>query len=126
MSRMQPWLEFGGCRFSHKDASVDAYDVEQLWALEENSRDFWARAQAAFAANQHGRQFLGHYHCWWAATPHGPIDWDGIQSLTLLPHERYVVIIAAVFQGKCAVFETDTGVLTPLDCSSTSVAGLRS
>lgn len=118
MRQMQPQLEIDGCYFSHKDASVDPRDVEQLWSFEDDARDLCARARAAFAANRHGRQFMGHYHCWWAATPTGPISWNGSESLTLMPHERYVVIIAGVFQGKCAVFDTATGVLDPLECSS--------
>lgn len=118
MRTMQPYLEIDGCFFSHKDASVDAHDVAQLWSFEEDSRDLWARARAAFAANRHARQFMGHYHCWWAATPGGPVRWDGSESLTLVPHERYVVIIAGVFQGKCAVLDTRSGVLDPLDCRS--------
>jgi hypothetical protein len=118
MRQMQPQLEIDGCYFSHKDASVDPLDVEQLWSFEEDARDLFARARAAFAANRHGRQFMGHYHCWWAATATGPISWNGSESLTLMPHERYVVIIAGVFQGKCAVFNTVTGVLDPLECSS--------
>lgn len=117
MRNMQPQLEIEGCYFSHKDASVDPYDVEQLWGFEEDSLDLFARATAAFTANQYGRQFLGHYHCWWAATPEGPIDWDGSCPLVLNARERYVVIIAGVFQGKCAVFDTATGVLDPLECS---------
>jgi hypothetical protein len=118
MRTMQPRLEIDGCHFSHKDASVDAHDVEQLWSLGEDSDDIWTRAEAAFAANQHGRQFMGHYHCWWAATPNGPINWDGSKSLTLMPHERYVIVIAGVFQGKCAVLDTSTGMLDPLECGS--------
>ncbi len=115
MRSMQPQLQIDGCYFSHKDASVDPHSVEQLWSIEEDSRDLWARAKAAFESNQHVRQFMGHYHCWWAATPNGTVPWDGSESLTLVPHERYVVIIAGVFQGKCAVFDTTTGVLDPLD-----------
>ncbi|NJK67845.1 MAG: metallophosphoesterase family protein [Microcoleus sp. SU_5_3] len=117
MGKMQPQLEIDGCYFSHKDASIDPHDVEQLWGFEEEPLDLWARSRAAFAANQCGRQFMGHYHCWWAATPSGPIDWDGSESLTLMPHERYVVIIAGVFQGKCALLDTATGTLDPLDCT---------
>lgn len=119
MRSMKPNLEIDRCFFSHKDASVDPNDVEQLWSFEDDSRDLHARAKAAFAANQHGRQFVGHYHCWWAATPSGPLDWDGTKRLTLLPSERYLVVIAGVFQGKCAVLDTTNGVLDPLDCSRT-------
>lgn len=73
MRHMQPHLEIAGCFFSHKDASVDPHDIAQLWSFEDDSRDLAARAREAFAANQHEHVFLGHYHCWWAATPAGPI-----------------------------------------------------
>lgn len=116
MQKMRPHLEIDGCYFSHKDASIDPHDVGQLWGFEDDSLDLGARARAAFAANQYGRQFMGHYHCWWAATPEGPINWDGSNPLVLNPRERYVVIIGGVFQGKCAVFDTVTGVLDSLDC----------
>lgn len=114
MRSMQPRLQIEGCHFSHKDASIDPHDVEQLWGSEEFSRDLDARATAAFGANRHARQFMGHYHCWWAATPNGPLPWDGSKPLELVPHERYVVVIAAVFHGRCAVFDSTTGVLDPL------------
>lgn len=114
MGTMQAQLQIAGCNFSHKDASIDPHDVEQLWSFEDDSRDLWARARAAFAANQYGRQFMGHYHCWWAATPSGPVKWNGTGPLTLKPYERYVVIVAGVHQGMCAFFDTDTGVLDPL------------
>ena len=116
MRQMRAYLEIDGCHFSHKDASVDPHDVEQLWGLEDDSRDLNARANAGFGAISNGRQFIGHYHCWWAATPDGPIDWDGSDPLILHPNERYFVVIAAVFQGKCAVFDTVSGILEPLDC----------
>ncbi len=115
MQQMRPQLEIDGCLFSHKDASVDAHDVEQLWDIEDGSRDLNARAKAGLGANSNRRQFIGHYHCWWAASPDGPIDWDGTEPLLLRPEERYFVIVAAVFQGSCAVFDTKTGVLEPLN-----------
>lgn len=115
MHKLQPTLVVDGCHFSHRDASVDANDGEQLWSFEDEPLDLWRRAQAGFAANPYGRQFIGHYHRWWAATPRGPIDWDGSRRLTLLPQQRYLVIIGGVFQGRCAVLDTATGDLDPLD-----------
>jgi hypothetical protein len=118
MGRMRPSLELGGCHFSHKDASVDAQDALQLWSLEEEPLDLLARATAGFTAVRHARQFVGHYHRWWAATPQGRIDWDGSRPLILRPGERYFVVVAAVFQGWCAVLDTVSGVMHPLPCGA--------
>jgi len=116
MRQMQPHLEIDGCYFSHKDASVDPHDVEQLWGFEDDSRDLNARATAGFRAISNRCQFIGHYHRWWAATPSGQIDWDGTDTLLLQPDERYFVVIAGVFQGKCAILDTTSGILEPLEC----------
>lgn len=115
MQQMRPHLEIEGCYFSHKDAGVDAYDVQQLWDFEEDSRDLKARAKAGFAANASTRQFIGHYHCWWAATPSGPIGWDGAEPLLLRPEERYFIVVAGVFQSRCAVFDSESGLLQPFN-----------
>jgi hypothetical protein len=118
MQQMKPHLEIDGCYFSHKEASVDPYDVEQLWEFDEENSDLNARAAAGFRAISNRRQFLGHYHRWWATTPSGPLDWDGSGPLLLHPSERYFVVLAGVFQGQCAVFDTQSGILEPLDCAS--------
>ena len=116
MEQMQPRLEIEGCYFSHKDASVDPCDAGQLWTYEDDTLDLTARARAGLAAVPNARQFVGHYHRWWAATEDGPIDWSGAEPLTLRPGRRYFVIVAAVFQGHCAVFDTVSGLLEPLHC----------
>lgn len=118
MQQMKPHLEIDGCYFSHKDASVDPHDVEQLWSLEENSRDLNLRANAGFAAISPNRQFIGHYHRWWATTPTGPLDWDGSEPLFLRQEERYFIVIAGVFQRSCAVFDTESGLLEPFSFGS--------
>lgn len=115
MQRMKPQVEIDGCYFSHKDASVDPHDVEQLWDFEDDSRDLKARANAGFAAISNRRQFIGHYHCWWAATPTGPTGWDGAEPLLLRPEERYFIVVAGVFQSSCAVFDTESGLLEPFN-----------
>ena len=60
-------------------------------------------AVAGFRAIANERQFISHYHRWFAATPNGPISWDGADPLLLRPGERYFVVVGAVFQGKCAI-----------------------
>jgi hypothetical protein len=118
MREMRPYLEIDGCYFSHKDASVDPHDPLQLWSVEDGPLDLLARAAAGWKAVPHDRQFVGHYHRWWAATPRGQIDWDGSRPLLLRPGERYFVVVAAVFQGWCGVLDTVSGLLQPLRCGA--------
>jgi hypothetical protein len=117
LSGLRPAVEIDGCLFTHKEASVDASDVVQLWAEEEEPLDLRPRAAGGLAAAPHPRQFVGHYHQWWAATPTGPLGWDGSEPLTLRPAERYFVVVAPVFLGWCGVFDTRSGVLQPVRCS---------
>jgi predicted MPP superfamily phosphohydrolase len=114
---VQPFLELDGCFFSHKEASVDPYDVLQLWSEEEEPLELMPRAQAGLSATPHKRQFVGHYHCWWAATDTGRIDWVGSRTLVLEADKRYFVVIAPVFQGWCAILDTTSQVLSPLRCA---------
>ena len=117
LSAARPSLELDGCYFSHKEASVDANDLMQLWSAEEEPLDLLSRAVAGLATAPHNRQFVGHHHRWWAATAQGQIDWDGSRPLFLQPGKRYFVVVAAVFQGWCAVLDTTRGVLQSIRCS---------
>jgi len=115
---VRPAMEIDGCYFSHKDASVDPNDVMQLWSIEDDPLDLLSRAMAGLAAAPHGRQFVGHYHQWWVAASRGHINWDGSAPLLLQPEERYFVVMNAVFQGWCAVLDTNAGILQPLRCAA--------
>ena len=116
MAGMLPRLVIGDCHFSHKESSVDPHDIEQLWDVSDRPLDLWERARAAFAAVPDRLQFVGHYHCWWAATPAGPLDWSGTEPLAFAPGERYFVVAGAVCEGHCGVLDTAAGVLHPLPC----------
>ena len=114
MAGMLPRLELANCHFSHREASVDPHDIEQLWGLSDRPLDLAALANEAFAAVPHRLQFVGHYHRWWAATPAGRVAWDGSGILTFDPAERYFVVVAAACDGWCGVLDTDAGTLEPL------------
>lgn len=116
MARMNPRLQIADCHFSHKEASIDAHDVEQLWELSDRPLDLMERARAGLAASSQQWHFVGHYHRWWAATPEGPVAWDGSQPLRLESGRRYFVVVAAVCNGWCAVLDTSAGLLEPLRC----------
>jgi len=76
--------------------------------------DLHAVAAIGFAATPHRVQFVGHYHCWWATTERGPIAWDGSAPLLLPQGVRCFVVLGAVAEGHCAVYDTETGWLEPL------------
>jgi hypothetical protein len=116
MAGIQPRLVLAGCRFSHREASVDPHDMLQLWDLGDEPLDLVERASRAFAAAAERWQFVGHYHRWWAATPRGPVGWDGSGPLAFAPGERYFVVVAAVCEGWCGVLDTEAGCLEPLRC----------
>lgn len=118
MARMQPRLIVGDCHFSHKESSVDPYDVAQLWDICEHPPVLAERADLAFAAAGQLWQFVGHYHRWWAATPGGKLDWHGAGPLRFEPGERYFVVVAAVCDGWCALLDTESRMLEPLSCAA--------
>ena len=114
MARMQPRLVLGDCHFSHKESSVDPFDVMQLWDLSEHRLNLSERAVLAFAAVTSRWQFVGHYHRWWATTAAGPLDWTGERPLRFEPGQRYFVVVAAVCDGWCAVLDMNAATLEPL------------
>lgn len=118
MARMRPELEVAGCRFSHKEAGVDPFDPHQLWDVTDEPLDLLGRANRGFAAAPHPRQFVGHYHRWWAATPQGQLEWSSPEAIPLTPDRRYFVVVAAVFDGWCATFDTEASLLRPLPCGA--------
>ena len=68
---------------------------------------------ASFAASSYRVSSVGHFHRWLAATPAGSLAWDGGGSLALDPGQRYLVVVAAVCDGWCAVFDSVRNVLIP-------------
>jgi hypothetical protein len=116
MATMQPRLRLAGCHFSHREASVDPRDILQLWDFGEDWQDLLLKSRLGLEAVEERLQFLGHYHCWWAATAEGPLAWQGDAPLGFDPAKRYFVILAAVCDGWCAVLDTEEGVLLPHRC----------
>ena len=115
---LQPRLTLDDCHFSHKEAPVDPHDLAQLWGSEESPFDLPDRARRAFAHNIARWQFVGHYHQWWAGTADGPVDWHGERVLHLPPDQRWFIVVAAVCDGYCALFDSDRAELHPLSIPS--------
>ena len=57
---------------------------------------------------------MGHFHRWLAVTPDGPCRLARRKPDSIDPDIRYLVVVAAVCNGWCAIYDTETDVLTPL------------
>jgi hypothetical protein len=112
MSSLQPRLEIDGCLFTHVEPWLDPHKIEDLWYFDgpPDSREKLARS---FAAVPHRALFIGHLHRWLLGMPDGVLPWRGEQQLCLDSGKRYLVVVHAVWDGKCALFDTKTGELTP-------------
>ncbi|HYT89142.1 MAG TPA: metallophosphoesterase family protein [Gemmataceae bacterium] len=104
MATLRPRLEVEDCLFTHGLPCWDPTDPA-MYYLGERPESAAARANC-FEAVPHRVLFLGHFHRWLAATPHACLDWDGTKPLLLPRDERYLVEIAAVADGWCAVYDT--------------------
>ncbi len=106
-----PRLELAGCLFTHGLPHWDATDpvAYYLGAGPETPEGL----AGAFGASACRVSFVGHFHRWLAATPEGITAWDGGEPLCLDPARRHLVVVAAVCDGWCAVYDTDAGRLVP-------------
>jgi predicted phosphodiesterase len=111
MQTLRPRLELGDCLFTHGLPHWDVTDpaVYYLAARPETSEGL----AETFAASDHAVYFVGHFHRWLLASPAGPLTWDGRTDIVLQPGERYLVVVGAVCNGWCAVFDTDSRLLAP-------------
>jgi hypothetical protein len=117
---LRPRLELGGCLFTHGLPCHDPTDPIGYYLGERpETAEGLARS---FAASAHPVLFVGHFHRWLVASPGGPLPWDGAAPVLLRPGERYLVAVAAVCDGWCAVFDTDSRELAPLALPGASAA----
>jgi hypothetical protein len=114
MHGLQARMEVEGVLLSHVLPCLDPTDIEQPWYVERAPRTAAAAARN-FAACSHHRIFVGHFHRWLAVTSDGAMDWVGDRPISFDPGRRYLVIVAAVRDGWCAIYDTATDVLTPCD-----------
>jgi hypothetical protein len=112
MATLQPRLELDGCLFSHVEPWLDPTDLAQLWYFD-GPPDTPEKVARSLNAWPQRVLFIGHMHRWLIATPAGRLDWDGDRPMTLAPSDRFLVVIAAVCDGWCAVFDTATSELVP-------------
>jgi hypothetical protein len=112
MGRLRPRLEVEGVLLGHVLPGLDPTDVQQPWYVERAPETAEAAAPH-FAAFPHRRMFVGHYHRWLAVTPGGALPWSGESPIAFDPDRRYLLVVAAVCDGFCAIYDTETDVVTP-------------
>jgi hypothetical protein len=112
MGRLRPRLDVEGCLFTHVEPWLDPEKIEDLWYFE-GPPETPDQVSRIFAAVPNRVMFVGHYHQWLLVTPEGVEPWSGDVPVVLENDNRYLVVVNAVCQGKCALFDTETRVLTP-------------
>jgi hypothetical protein len=115
LATMQPQLVLDGCRFSHVEPWLNPHRIEDLWYYE-GLPDTPEQAQRSFAAVAERVLFMGHLHRWLVMTPAERVSWSGERQLALDPQQRYLIGVAAVLDGWCAVYDTAESLLTPIRC----------
>jgi predicted phosphodiesterase len=114
MATLRPRLQIEGSLFTHVEPWLDPTDAIQLWYFE-GPPDTPEKLANSFETQPQRLMFSGHLHRWLLATPTGFLDWNGSQPIVLAPPERYLIVVAAVCNGQCAVFDTNTNLLQPFD-----------
>ncbi len=109
-------FELGDLLFAHTLPSQDATDPAAYY-LGPHPHEAGA-LDDSFARFPHRIMFVGHFHRWFAATPHASISWDGSEPIEFESRQRYLVIVHAVLNGWCAVYDSSTNVLKPLAVSA--------
>ena len=113
LATFQPSLEREDCFFSHVEPWRDLNDVLGLWYLG-GVPDTPAKAAKSFEACRHRVMFSGHHHSWMVTTKDRVIPWDGRRAIRLDTSQRYLVIVAAVCEGSCGIYDTQTCELVPV------------
>lgn len=113
MARLRPRIEIDGILMGHVLPRHDPTDFAQPWYID-RAPETAEEAAPDFAAFAHRRMFLGHYHRWLIATPDGAGPWSADHPFTFDRARRYLVVVAAVCDGSCAIYDTVADVLTPL------------
>jgi len=117
MGTMQPALVLQDCRFSHVEPWLDAHKAENLWYYD-GPPDTPEKANRSFSAVPERCLFLGHFHRWLVMTPSRGVEWQGERPLQMQASERYLVVVAPVLAGWCAIYDTDQLLLTPIRCGA--------
>lgn len=107
-----PHVELGECRFAHVEPWLDPCDPGDI-NFYEGPPDSSERRARIFAAAPQRFLFSGHLHRWRIVTPERTLEWAGESPVRLAPG-RFFVVVGALCEGHCGVFDTVTTDLTPL------------
>jgi hypothetical protein len=121
MAKLQPRLQIDGCLFTHVEPWLDPSRIEDLWYFD-GPPDTPERLARSFAAVPNRVLFLGHFHRWLLGTPEGLLPWQGDRPVILDCERRHLVVIHAVWDGKCALFDTRTDQLLPFSAGQAPAA----
>jgi Calcineurin-like phosphoesterase superfamily domain len=119
MRRLEARMEVAGVLLGHVLPCLDPMDVTQPWYVERIPETAESLARNFDAFEQH-RMFVGHFHRWHAVTPDGALDWSGDRPIRFDHDRRYLVVVGAVCDGWCAVYDSEVDVLTPFDIRDVS------
>jgi hypothetical protein len=93
--------------FTHVEPWLDPHKIEDLWYFD-GTPDSPEKLARSFVAVPHRVLFIGHLHRWLLGTPEGLLPWRGVNRVNLDPQNRYLVVVHAVWAGKCALFDIQT------------------
>lgn len=111
---LRPCLEVGGAHFSHVEPWLDPEDPADL-AYYGPPPGALQTLPLSFRAVPHPWIFLGHFHRWALVTPEGPTEWRGQRPIVLDPRSRWMCVLGPLMDGRCALFDADSGLLEPID-----------
>jgi hypothetical protein len=112
MGALSPRLGLEGCLFTHGLPCWDPTDPAVYYLGERP--DTPEGLAASFAATPARVLFLGHFHDWLLASPEVVLPWRGDRPVCLAGPARYLVVVHAVKDGWCALYDTETSELRPL------------
>lgn len=111
MATLRPRLDLAGCYFTHVEPWLDPEDIQDLWFFG-GPPDSDERLSRIFNAVPNRLMFAGHYHRWLLATPDRIVPWQG-EGPVSLSEGRYFVTVGGLLNGRYAILDTDTWLLTP-------------
>jgi len=114
MTSLQPRLVIEGCHFSHVEPWLNPEDVADLWYFE-GPPDEHGKLARIFDSVPQRLMLAGHYHKWLLVKPNGIQDWNG-ETPVSLADGRHFVVVGALCEGRYAILDTESSLLTPFRC----------
>jgi len=111
LSSLQPRLDLAGCHFAHVEPWLNPEELAEIWYFD-GPPDSPQKHERIFRSHPAQWLFAGHYHRWLILRPSGPVSFTS--DPLSLHDDRYFVVVGALCLGWFATFDTDTGLLTPL------------